>query len=64
MGIFPENQPRQVLRLRRLMMAMASYAMWVLLGLFAYRAGLLPISNTMVTAIISGIIITNAFFFA
>ncbi|MEE8527842.1 MAG: GGDEF domain-containing protein [Gammaproteobacteria bacterium] len=64
MRIFPENQPRQVLRLRRLMMAMASYAMWVLLGLFAYRAGLLPISNTMVTAIISGIIITNAFFFA
>ncbi len=50
--------------MRRLLMAMASYAMWVLLGLFAYRAGLLPISDTMVTLIISGIVITNAFFFA
>lgn len=64
MRLFPENQPRQVVRLRRLFMAMASYAMWVLLGLFAYRAGLLSITMMMVTVTISGVIITNLFFFA
>ena len=63
MTLFPRNQPRQVLRIKRLLMAMASYAMWIVLGLAAYRAGLLPVSEITVVFMISGVILSNFFFF-
>ena len=57
--LIPETDHKQVVRMRRFLMAAASYGIWVALGLTGYFAGVLNASVNAVIAIVSGILFTN-----
>lgn len=53
---------RQMVRLRRFRMGMASYAMWVCLAALAWAGGMLRLPTPVLAAALGGIIATNLFF--
>ncbi|KPK59668.1 MAG: hypothetical protein AMJ59_09885 [Gammaproteobacteria bacterium SG8_31] len=61
--MLPTLDAKQRLRLRRFKMAMASYAMWVALAMFAYLTGKMDISEEVVPVILGGIVLTNLYFY-
>ena len=63
MVMLPKLDARQRLRLRRFKMAMASYVMWVSLGVFAYVTGNLHISREVLFVVLGGIALTNLYFY-
>ena len=60
--MLPKLDGRQKLRLRRLKMAMFSYAMW--LAVFAFVTGNMELSRDVLLVIIGGIVLTNLYFYA
>ncbi len=56
-------EARQALRMRRLYMAMASYAMWVAIGLLGWAGGQVELPLTTVGFITVGILATNLYFY-
>ncbi|MEM9058287.1 MAG: GGDEF domain-containing protein [Pseudomonadota bacterium] len=61
---YPRNDPEQELRLKRLTMAAASYALWYALALACYVVGLLGVSADTLAATAGGVLLTNALFYA
>ena len=59
----PSSDPKQVLRMRRFMMALASYAMWVVLGLVGYYFNILSMPAMLVVISISGVVLSNLIFY-
>ena len=57
--LIPDTDHRQVVRMRRFLMAAASYGIWLALGLIGYFSGVLNTSTDAVIAIVSGILFTN-----
>ena len=60
--MLPKMDGRQKLRMRRLKMAMFSYAMWLSLAVFAFVTG--NISREVMLVVIGGIGLTNVYFYA
>ena len=56
-------EARQALRMRRLYMAMASYAMWVAIGLLGWAGGQVELPLRTVGLITVGILATNLYFY-
>lgn len=54
---------RQAIRMRRFLMAAASYALWVILSLLLYSAGFLRVSHATVPWLIVGLVACNLGFF-
>jgi diguanylate cyclase (GGDEF)-like protein len=61
--MLPQLDTQQQLRLRRLKMAVASYAMWVALALNARAIGYLDISPRMAAIAVGGVVLSNLYFF-
>lgn len=62
--MLPKLDGRQKLRLRRLKMAMFSYAMWLSLAVFAHVTGNMDLTREVLLVIIGGIGLTNVYFYA
>ena len=62
-GIFPEDDYQQTLRLKRFLMAFASYLMWSIIALFAFLMGIIPGQYTILIGYLSGIILCNIFIY-
>ena len=56
-------EARQALRMRRLYMAMASYAMWLAIGFFGWIGGRIDLPRTTVGLITCGLLATNLYFY-
>ena len=63
LGIFPEGDDRQTLRLQRYFMGVVCYVLWASLGFGMYMAGMLDLPSKMVVPILVGVIITNLSFY-
>lgn len=59
----PSGDPKQALRMRRFMMALGSYAMWVVLGLVGYFFGILSMPPTLVVISVGGVVLCNLIFY-
>ena len=59
----PAEERKQKLRLQRFYMAGICYLAWIGLGLGMYLAGMLHIPRVMVVPVLTGIALTNVFFF-
>ena len=61
--MLPRLETQQRLRLRRLKMAMASYVMWVSIGIGAMVVGQLDIDREIMHFVLGGIVVTNLYFY-
>ena len=61
--MLPRLDTQQRLRLRRLKMAMASYVMWVSIGVGAMVIGQLEINREIMHFVLGGIVVTNLYFY-
>ena len=62
--MLPKMDGRQRLRMRRLKMAMFSYAMWLSLAVFAFVTGNMSVTREVMLVVIGGIGLTNVYFYA
>jgi diguanylate cyclase (GGDEF)-like protein len=61
--MLPRLDTQQRLRLRRLKMAIASYMMWVSIGVGAMVVGQLDIDRAILHFVLGGIVVTNLYFY-
>ena len=61
--MLPRLDTQQRLRLRRLKMAIASYVMWVSIGVGAMVVGQLDIDREIMHFVLGGIVVTNLYFY-
>ncbi|MCZ6715435.1 MAG: GGDEF domain-containing protein [Gammaproteobacteria bacterium] len=62
-ALVPQNDKKQALRLRRFGMALASYVLWIALGLAGYFSGVLTIDREPLLFMLGGVAVFNLMIF-
>lgn len=64
LGIFPKNDDRQTLRLKRFFIALASYLMWWIIAFAAFLLGIIPGQYSTFREYLFGILLCNFIIYA
>ena len=63
-GIFPKSDPKQILRIKRFLIAFASYVMWSMLAVFLHYQATTRVTFNVLVFSLSGILAINVLIYA